>query len=488
MVTSGQESAGKISDRLMHVQEQEIRENKKKLAEIEIKLQGMKKIVAEIEISGAEMNKDIKDMMCILTSCINQHEDSGNSRQRLFQELDASVEVLRSRLEDLDARVGQNSAMLSSLKLLENPYEILQNVGVTNDFSIAEHTPFLINHVKPRGNSEAISLDSDIPRLAPQILDKHSEMRDRGDIQAQNVSLRNNNNQVLNHETGLEAGMSCTNESSVNFHPKYAPDSFVYEDHDDFDGPQELPEPEESIGNNISKEVISIEIMRTSEENEMEEMELGCLESPDNWYWKRSGTSLPTIAEDPEENTSQDFGLSEDSLASRNSQEDCNEIQKQISRRTLLHADEHLHNHAKTIDQEPWPGSKSASDTSVLDTGDAFMPPDVPQLGNDYPFLSAPSSVSIEDTRTCMEDHEDIMRDSADSEVLKEAFKVVRALNSEISLDGRYFLSQCLDPDHQHTQKPPTVAMPMLHFNENLTFIPETYVLLQCSKSDFLWL
>lgn len=40
----------------MHVQEQEIQANKRKLAEIEIKLQGMNKIVENFEIYGAEMN------------------------------------------------------------------------------------------------------------------------------------------------------------------------------------------------------------------------------------------------------------------------------------------------------------------------------------------------------------------------------------------------------------------------------------------------
>ena len=45
----------KISDGLMHVQEQEIQANQSKLAEIEIKLQGMNKIVEKIEIYGAEM-------------------------------------------------------------------------------------------------------------------------------------------------------------------------------------------------------------------------------------------------------------------------------------------------------------------------------------------------------------------------------------------------------------------------------------------------
>ena len=40
----------------MHVQEQEIQANKSKLAEIEIKLQGMNKIVENFEIYGAEMN------------------------------------------------------------------------------------------------------------------------------------------------------------------------------------------------------------------------------------------------------------------------------------------------------------------------------------------------------------------------------------------------------------------------------------------------
>ena len=92
-------------------------------------------------------------------------------------------------MEDLDAKVGQHSAMLSILIQSENPSKILENFRVTNDFTIDGHTPFLINHVKSRGNSEARSLDSDLPRRAPKTLDKHSEMRDRGGSQAQNVSM-----------------------------------------------------------------------------------------------------------------------------------------------------------------------------------------------------------------------------------------------------------------------------------------------------------
>ena len=111
--------------------------------------------------------------------------------------------------------------------------------------------------------------------------------------------------------------------------------------------------------------------------------------------------------------------------------------------------------------------SESAFGTSVLGTGDAFTSLDVPPLGNYYPCSSATWSVSIKDTRTSMEDHDDIIRDSADSEVLKEAFKVVRGLASEISLNVRYFLSQILDPNHQDTQRSPTVAMLMLQFNED---------------------
>lgn len=146
-------------------------------------------------------------------------------------------------------------------------------------------------------------------------------------------------------------------------------------------------------------------------------------------------------------------------------------MQRQIARRALLPVYEHVDDHSKTIDQEPWPGSESASDTSVLDTGDAFTSPGVPPLEHYYPCSSVPSSVSAEDTRACIEDHDDMMsEDSADSEVLKEAFKVVRALTSEISLEGRSFLSQILDPDHQRTQRSPTTAMLMLHSNEKPSF------------------
>ena len=81
-----------IEDRfteLMHAQEQEIQENRSKLAEMESKFQEMEKSMADIGISGPEINKDIKDVMD--TYSIGEHnleEIAIEGRSFLSQNLD----------------------------------------------------------------------------------------------------------------------------------------------------------------------------------------------------------------------------------------------------------------------------------------------------------------------------------------------------------------------------------------------------------------
>ena len=119
MTRSNQKS---IEDRFkesIYGQEQEVQENKSKIVEMDSKFHEMKKPMADIGTSGPEMNKDIEDVMDISTSNINEIEDSENKGQKFVQDFDASVEVRRSRLADLAAKVGYDSEILSSLRQSE---------------------------------------------------------------------------------------------------------------------------------------------------------------------------------------------------------------------------------------------------------------------------------------------------------------------------------------------------------------------------------
>lgn len=206
--------------------------------------------------------------------------------------------------------------------------------------------------------------------------------------------------------------------------------------------PKHKSQAVDNTTDNVSVGSLSVDSSETSAEDCGAAEEISGFEPNDEWIWTPVGQCLHTIYEALKESDSDASvgdmgGVQKSSDAQQEHMEGSFPIPP--SNESVQDANTCLPDDGHGI--EDWlggcPASDNDSEMSILDIGEALTYADRPPPQNATEEDSnSSSSLPVDGDETAIDDGEDWQRVSVDSAILQEAFKVVEALSSDISVHG----------------------------------------------------